>query len=79
MYSVCLHWTERGVEEATRWLSPPKIDAWAHTLEDALTVALVSLQACGATIWDHDLLVAVWVRDATERGTAWYFHGRAPG
>jgi len=78
MYAVFLHFSERTLEENVSDRVRRAPDAWTHTLADAVEVARATPGIEGATIWERDVLVAIWTRGETDRGVAHYLHGRAP-
>jgi hypothetical protein len=78
IYSVRLHLSERALEDCAAGSFVPPADAWAQDLTAALVVARAAPGIAGATIWEGDVMVAVWTPGVTDRGVAYYFHGRAP-
>lgn len=77
-YAVFLHWSDRTFEANVADRVRKAADAYVQTLADAIQVARAVRGLAGATIWEGDVLVAVWENIAEGAGVAIYFHGRAP-
>ena len=79
-YAVFLHWSDRTLEANVAYRVRKAANAYVQTLADAVQVARAVQGLAGATIWEGDVLVAVWESADPESGVgvATYFHGRAP-
>ena len=79
-YAVFLHWSDRILEANVADRVRKAADAYVQTLADAVQVARAVQGLAGATVWEGDVLVAVWENADPESGVgiATYFHGRAP-